>query len=140
MIISNEPIDYPKIISADLLLAMNQTSCDAYFKILKRDGLLVVDSGLVTQIPTNRYIQIPFTQIARKDLGNELASNMISLGAIAYFSRLVSLENLEKALRAKIPKGTEEINIKGLHAGFNTAKKFDISQLPGYKDTEDDEV
>ena len=61
VIISSEFIDYPNVIKPDLLLAMNQASCDAYFPSLKNEGLLIVDSGLVNQIPTNRDVSIPFT-------------------------------------------------------------------------------
>ena len=140
VVISSESIDYPKIIKPDLLLAMNQASCDAYFGILKSEGLLVVDSGLVNQIPTNRYIKIPFTQIARKQLGNELAANMVALGAVAYISGVVSMNHLEKALKTKVPKGTEEINIKGLRAGIKAAKAIDINTLPVYISADDDEI
>lgn len=35
VVISDEEIDYPKAIKPDLLLAMNQKSCDVYFFDLK---------------------------------------------------------------------------------------------------------
>jgi Pyruvate/2-oxoacid:ferredoxin oxidoreductase gamma subunit len=40
VVISSEPIDYPKAMRIDLLLAMTQASCDAYFFDIKPDGLL----------------------------------------------------------------------------------------------------
>ncbi|MGE4561131.1 MAG: 2-oxoacid:acceptor oxidoreductase family protein, partial [Desulfobulbus sp.] len=54
VVISDTPIDYPKARRLDLLLAMNQAACDAYYRDLNPDGLLVVDSSLVEQYPTNR--------------------------------------------------------------------------------------
>ncbi|MBW1869127.1 MAG: 2-oxoacid:acceptor oxidoreductase family protein [Deltaproteobacteria bacterium] len=130
VIISNQTIDYPKAIKPDLLLSMNQEACDTYFSDLKTDGLLVVDSTLVHQVPTNRVAAIPFTRIARKEIGKEMVANMVALGAVGVLSQIISLENLEKALLARVPKGTEEINRKALHAGIEAAKRIDLKNLP----------
>lgn len=130
VIISESPIDYPKALDVDLLLAMTQSACDAYFFDLKPNGLLIVDSELVTQLPTSRSVSIPFTQIARDEIGKELVANMVALGAVGYLSGKVSLEGLKEALLSRIPKGTEEINAKALDAGIREAKKIDLSKLP----------
>ena len=130
VVISGSPIDYPKALQVDLLLAMTQTSCDAYFFDLKSDGLLVVDSGLVTQLPTSRSVSIPFTQLAREETGKELVANMVALGAVGYLCGKVSLDGLEDALLSRVPKGTEEMNSKALRAGIREAKQIDLSLLP----------
>ncbi len=130
VVISGSPIDYPKALQIDMLLAMTQTSCDAYFFDLKSDGLLVVDSGLVTQLPTSRSVSIPFTQIAREETGKELVANMVALGAVGFLSGKVSLDGLEDALLSRVPKGTEKMNSKALRAGIREAKKVDLSLLP----------
>jgi 2-oxoglutarate ferredoxin oxidoreductase subunit gamma len=69
VVISAQPIDYPRAIKLDLLLAMNQISCDTHFRDLKPEGLLVVDSSLVEQTPTGRVIALPFTRLARQVAG-----------------------------------------------------------------------
>ena len=130
VVISGSPIDYPKALHVDLLLAMTQTSCDAYFFDLKSDGLLVVDSGLVTQLPTSRSVSIPFTKIAREETGKELVANMVALGAVGFLCGKVSLDSLEDALLSRVPKGTEKMNSKALRAGIREAKKVDLSLLP----------
>ncbi len=140
VVISNDLIDYPKAMKPNILLAMNQVSCDAYFKSLKNDGLLLVDSSLVEQIPTERAVAVPFTQIARNDIGNEMVANMIALGAVVALSSVVSIENLEKAMKEKIPKGTEVLNLKGLRAGVKAVKSVDINSLPELITQEDEEV
>ena len=90
VVISDQEIDYPKAIKPDLLLAMNQKSCDAYFFDLKPAGMLIVDSTFVRQLPTTRAIAIPFTRIAREKLGKEIGANIIALGALAALSGAVS--------------------------------------------------
>ncbi len=141
VVISSQPIDYPKAIELDMLLAMNQAACDAYFFDLKSNGLLVVDSDLVEQHPTSRIISIPFTAIAKEEIGRELVANMVALGAIGYLSGQVNLDNLEKALLARVPKGTEKMNSKALGRGIEEAAKIDLDLLPrSAMSDEDDEV
>jgi 2-oxoglutarate ferredoxin oxidoreductase subunit gamma len=119
---------------------MNQASCDLYFPDLKPEGLLVVDSTLVNQIPTGRSVAIPFTDIARKETGKELVANVVALGAVGYLSKIVSLKNLESALMERIPKGTETVNLMAFSAGIKAAKKVDLSTLPESNAKEGDEL
>lgn len=130
VVVSDQPIDYPKALELDLLLAMNQASCDAYFYDLKPNGLLVVDSSLVEQHPTSRIITVPFTEIAREKIGRELVANMIALGTIGQLSGLVDVNILEKALLSRIPPGTEEMNRQALYIGIEEAQKFNLDDLP----------
>ncbi|MGD9950666.1 MAG: 2-oxoacid:acceptor oxidoreductase family protein [Desulfobulbus sp.] len=130
VVISDSPIDYPKARQLDLLLVMNQAACDAYYRDLNPDGLLVVDSSLVEQYPTNRVIAIPFTQIAKEELGKEMAANMVALGAVGLLSGQVISNSLEKALLARVPAGTEELNKAALHRGMDEAAKINLDALP----------
>lgn len=130
VVISDSPIDYPKALRVDLLLAMTQAACDAYFFDLQTDGLLIVDSGLVEQVPTSRAVSLPFTQIARQQIGRELVANMVALGAVGCLCGQVSMESLHAALLARVPKGTEEMNRKALQAGIDAAMNIDLSALP----------
>lgn len=124
VVISDVEIDYPKAIKPDLLLAMNQKSCDAYFFDLKPSGLLVVDSSFVKQLPTTRAVGIPFTQIARETIKKELMANIVALSALATLSGVVSLASLEAAILGRVPAGTEELNKKAMQAGIDAAKSY----------------
>jgi len=124
VIVSDEEIDYPKAIKLDLLLAMNQKSCDEYYRDLKEDGMLIVDSTFVTQVPTSKAIQIPFTKIAREKFHREIVANIISLGTITEFMDIISPKDMEAAVLARVPQGTEKLNRDALKAGVMAARKF----------------
>lgn len=124
VIVSDEEVDYPKAIKLDLLLAMNQKSCDEYYRDLKEDGLLIVDSTFVTQVPTSKAIRIPFTKIAREKFHREIVANIVSLGAIAEFMDIISPKAMEAAVLARVPKGTETLNRDALRAGLAAAREF----------------
>jgi len=124
VIVSDEEIDYPKGIKLDLLLAMNQKSCDEYYRDLKDDGVLIVDSTFVTQVPTSKAIRIPFTKIAREKFHKEIVANIISLGAITEFMDIISPKAMEAAVLARVPKGTEKLNRDALKAGLMAAREF----------------
>ena len=123
VIVSDEEIDYPKAMRLDLLLAMNQKSCDEFYPDLKPDGLLIVDSTFVTQIPTPKAFQVPFTRIAREKFKREVVANIIALGALSQLSPIVSAKAVESAVLARVPKGTEKLNRDALRAGMNAAKR-----------------
>ena len=108
VVVSDREIDYPKALKLDLLVCMTQKACDEYYMDLKPEGLLLVDSTFVTQVPTPRALRIPFTRIAREKLGKEMVANIVALGAIAKLTTVVSPRALEQALLDRIPKGTEK--------------------------------
>jgi 2-oxoglutarate ferredoxin oxidoreductase subunit gamma len=140
VVISRQAIDYPRATQLDLLLAMNQASCDTYFGDLKPDGLLVVDSTYVDQLPTGRAVAIPFTQIAREEVGKELVANMTALGAVGYLTKVATLKNLKAALKARVPKGTDKINLKAFDAGVAAAKQVNLGALPSSVMPQDEEI
>ncbi len=123
VVISDEEIDYPKAMKPDLLLAMNQKSCDEFYPDLKPDGILIVDSTFVRQVPTPKAFQVPFTRIAREKFKREVVANIVALGALTQLTPMVSAKAVEAAVLARVPKGTEKLNRDALKAGMVAAKR-----------------
>lgn len=121
VVISDEDIDYPKVMEADALLAMSQEACDKYYYELKKDGLLVVDSVNVDRVPTTRACSVPITQIAEETTGKRITANVVALGVLVGLTAVVSRQAIEAAVTARAPKGTQELNMKALQAGFAAA-------------------
>jgi 2-oxoglutarate ferredoxin oxidoreductase subunit gamma len=120
VIISEKAIYYPKVVSPDFLLAMTQEALNKYSTDLKPEGILVVDSTFVREVPDTfkTVYSVPITKMAKEKLGRDLFANIIALGAVAKLTNAVSKESLEQAVLARVPKGTEEVNRQALKLGY----------------------
>jgi len=124
VVISEEEIDYPKVINPDILLALTQVACDKYYPDLKKGGVLIVDSFFVKKLPSRKkVISVPITSTAEKEVGRKVAANIVALGIITEFTGVVSKEAIKKAVLSRVPKGTEEMNEKALEVGFRIGRE-----------------
>jgi 2-oxoglutarate ferredoxin oxidoreductase subunit gamma len=120
VIISNTPIDYPKLEHADLLVALSQDSTNAYTKTLRKDGVLMYDSEKVTTPPVfpGKSIALPFTRLAKEETGKAQTANVLTLGAVVGITGVVSVDSLRKAVLEAVPAGTQELNSRALEKGL----------------------
>jgi 2-oxoglutarate ferredoxin oxidoreductase subunit gamma len=118
VIISDSSIDYPKVVSPDILVALSQPAYDKYRGEVGKKGMLIIDSDLVES--EESALRVPFSQLA-DELGRRIVANVIMLGTLAKVSDCVTRDSLERAVLKNIPKGTEELNLKALDAGFRSA-------------------
>lgn len=120
VIISDGKIGFPAVRKCDILVAMNQESLNVLVEDLKEDGLLIVDSTNVTDVPETRTQahRIPITETAKKAFGETFYANMIMLGAFTRITGLVSREAMEKTIRENVSKKTIEANIKAFQKGI----------------------
>ena len=130
VIIGEDEIDYPKVIGADVLVAMSQEACDKYFSSVKKGGMLIVDEEKVGRVPTTRAVKVPITRLAAEATGKVITANVVALGLLVGLSGVVSRAAIEKAVTARAPKGTEEMNRAALSAGFAAAERWLAGQPP----------
>ena len=141
VVVSDSEIDYPKALKLDLLVAMNQKACDDYYMDLKPDGVLIVDSTFVKQIPIAKAYQIPFTRIAREKFKREMVANIIALGATTKLTSIVTVKAIEWAVMSRVPKGTGKLNRDALRAGMAAAMKVKKVAFPEtLKELEDEDT
>jgi 2-oxoglutarate ferredoxin oxidoreductase subunit gamma len=126
VVISDGDIDYPKATELDLLLALTQVSCERYIGDLKRDGILIIDSKAVTEVPKGEYrvCPIPIADVAVGRVGKEVVTNIVALGVLTKISGVVTEESMRKAILEKVPKGTEELNMKAFDEGLKAGEEF----------------
>lgn len=126
VIVSDEEINYAEIEHPDVLLAMSQSALDRFAPAIKDGALVIIDSGLVkdTSSVTNsdNIKSYPITSIAIRETGKSILANVVALGIISELTGVVSEEGLKKAVLKKVPKGTEELNVKAMKGGIKAVK------------------
>ncbi len=123
VIISKEEINFPKVTNCDILLSLTQLSCDKYLKGLKSGGILIVDNSVAKPPREDITIyQVPIIDTATDKLNKVMVANIVALGVIYSVTNIVTKESLEKAVLARVPKGTEELNKAALNEGFKLIK------------------
>ncbi len=123
LVISSRPISYPKTESLDLLVALSQEACNNYYRSLKPNGVLLVDSSLVKQAPTSLFLGLPFTTFAKERIGNPLTFNTIVFGAVTHLLPFAEPRVMRKALEENMPPKILAMNIKAFNLGLREARK-----------------
>jgi Pyruvate/2-oxoacid:ferredoxin oxidoreductase gamma subunit len=59
-----------------------------------------------------------------------MVANIVALGAFGFVCPILSVDSIEAAMAARVPRGTKKLNSKALQAGISAAKKFDLDSLP----------
>jgi 2-oxoglutarate ferredoxin oxidoreductase subunit gamma len=121
VIISDNPIDYPKLDQADLFVALSQAAATGYVKTLRKDGILIYDSERVVTLPGfgGTIFGVPFTRLAKEETGRAQTANVLTLGAVVGITGVVSVESIHKAVFEAVPRGTTEVNGKALAKGLS---------------------
>lgn len=66
-----------------------------------------------------RFLSVPIIKTAQEKVGKTIVANIVALGTLVAATNIVSKESIEKAILARVPKGTEELNKKALYEGYN---------------------
>lgn len=123
LVISSQPISYPKTESLDLLVALSQEACNNYYRYLKPNGVLLVDTSLVPQTPTNVFLGLPFTPLAQERVKNPLTLNTVVFGAVTHLLPFAEPRVMRKALEDNLPAKIKDVNLRAFNLGLREAKK-----------------
>ncbi len=100
VIISDEEIGSPLVRNPSAALVLNPPSMTRYAPLVKPNGVLIVDSTLITERSDRtdvREIDVPAKDIA-VELGLPQIANMVMLGALLGATDVLKLETIEKIL------------------------------------------
>jgi 2-oxoglutarate ferredoxin oxidoreductase subunit gamma len=122
VVIAAGEIDHPEVLSADVVVTLSQEAFDKYAASVKPGGLLIVDSDAVHSLRSPEAIKIPIGRLALQKTGKAITANTVALGVLVELTGVVSREAIEKAVTARAPHGTVEMNRKALEAGFEAAR------------------
>ncbi|MGC8564943.1 MAG: 2-oxoacid:acceptor oxidoreductase family protein [Thermoplasmata archaeon] len=119
LVISNEKIDYPYVIDADVIVAFSQKGYDSAYNTLKKDGILIYESDLVSPAKAEKMYGIPATRLVKEKFNKTTSVNMAMLGYLVKITNIVSKQSVLKAVAESVPKGTEKENMDAVELGYN---------------------
>ena len=127
VVVSDGEVYTPIVSRPDTVIVMNEPSLPKFEPMLKKGGLLILNSSLINSRPTRTDIKtvcVPCNKIA-EELGMDRIANLVALGAFIKLTGAVSLEAVADAMKKVYTRAKPEmlaLNKKALEAGFNAVK------------------
>ncbi len=128
VVIADEEIGSPLVQNPPAVIVMNLPSLDKYESMVKPGGVLIVNSSMVDRDVTRNditWVSIPCNEIA-EEAGNRRMANIVATGALLALLPVLSLDEIEAALKAHMPGRHKDLlpkNVEALKRGAEYAKK-----------------
>ena len=122
VVISDGEVSTPVVAAPDTAIIMNEPSLPKFEPLLKKGGLLIINSSLVKSKPTRTDIKVVYVDcngIAEK-IGSLKTATMVALGAFAGATGAVSVDSITSAMKKVFKRAKPEIlelNRKALEEG-----------------------
>jgi 2-oxoglutarate ferredoxin oxidoreductase subunit gamma len=126
VIISDGPINMPKIFQPGILLCMTQEAYNKFSNLIRPGGLLITDKKFVktTRKVDARQIELALYQTVMDEIGNPVVLNICVLGALIGMCGIVKKSSVEKVLADKFPASFMSGNQMALDIGFEMGFEF----------------
>lgn len=119
VIISDEEIDYPKVIQPNLLVCLTQEAYNTYSPIIRPGGLLITDSRYVE---TQRKVDAQQREFAiyetvMAQIGRPIVFNICMLGVVIGLTDIVKPDSVLEVLKDRLPEHSLALNRKAMKIG-----------------------
>jgi 2-oxoglutarate ferredoxin oxidoreductase subunit gamma len=120
VVVSDEPIIYPRVSHPDIMVAMSEEAMKKYGADMRPGALLFIDSDLVKAVGRDdvRTIGVPVSNLATQELGRTIVANIIMMGVLVAKTGVVSTTGMEEAIRQHVPPKTIDLNLKAYRRGL----------------------
>lgn len=124
VIVSDEPVGSPIIITPDVLISMNKPSLDKFEGAVKEGGTILYDKSLIDREVTRADVKVsavPATEIATSD-GKAGMANMIMLGALLKATGIFTLDEIRMGVEKTVPPTKQhlvDVNMAMIEKGYN---------------------
>lgn len=125
IVTANAEIAYPRVVNPDLLVLMSQQAYDKYAPGRPKDSILIVDEDLVDlgDEPPPDVMRAPATRLA-EEIGRRIVANIVMLGFLVGATGVVDLAMVREAVRASVPRGSEELNLAAIDLGYKHGRSL----------------
>ncbi len=130
VVISDDPIIYPRVTHPDIMVAMSEEAMAKYGPDMRPGGVLFIDSDLVKNLNRDdvRRVGVPVSNLATQQLGRTIVANIVMLGVVVAKTGIVSIAGMEQAIRENVPPKTVDLNLKAFHMGLELGGKALIEE------------
>ncbi len=126
VVISDEEVDFPKVVDPEVLVVMSQHAYNQYAEEVKTGGMVILDPDMIPaerQLRDVRVFRVPATKIAEQ-LGRKIVANIVMLGAFLALTNTLEENAIKESIKENIPKGTEELNLTAFAKGYECGKSL----------------
>lgn len=116
--LSDDPIGSPLIINPTILVAMNTPSLDKFVDKVEKDGIIIVDSTLISEKVERTDVKtfyVPATGLA-DEKGLKGLANMIIVGKLLKETNFAEFDAVMKGLKKSIPAKKAALLDKNIEA------------------------
>ncbi|MDX2154513.1 MAG: 2-oxoacid:acceptor oxidoreductase family protein [Bryobacteraceae bacterium] len=120
LVLSDEPVLYPYVGEADVLVVLSQEAYSRFAGTLKPGGMLIVEDELVRIDRTSARAQVfgvPATRLA-EELGRKIVLNIVMVGFFAAVSGLLEPADYEGAIADVVPPKVRDLNLRAFAKGY----------------------
>ncbi|HSW64313.1 MAG TPA: 2-oxoacid:acceptor oxidoreductase family protein [Dissulfurispiraceae bacterium] len=137
LIVSSDPIRYPKVINPQVLICLTQEAYNKFSPIVRPGGLLIADASFVSTVrkADARQIVLPMFETVKKEIGKTVVFNICMVGCVLAFTGIVSKDSVVRALTSRMSPAHLEMNLKALDLGIELAKAHDNNPAHGHPKT-----
>ena len=105
VIISDDEINYPKIISPDIVISLTQEAYNKYAVDLKDEAVIIVDNTLVHEYKQDghKVYAVPITASVKELLGSAVSANIATLGVVNEICKIIEHQWLLDVVISNFP-------------------------------------
>jgi 2-oxoglutarate ferredoxin oxidoreductase subunit gamma len=122
VVITDKEVSTPVVALPDTAIIMNEPSLPKFEPLIKKGGLLIINSSLIKTKPTRTDIRVVYVDcnaIAEK-AGSLKAASLVALGTFAGITGAISIDSIASAMKKVFKRAKPEIldiNRKALEEG-----------------------
>lgn len=122
VVISSTEVATPVVAVPDTAIIMNEPSLPKFEPLVKKGGLLIINSSLVKSKATRTDIRVVYVDCNKiaEEVGSLKTANLVALGTFAAITGAVSIDSIANAMKKVFKRAKPEIlelNRKALEEG-----------------------
>jgi len=136
ILIDDTKIDYPYILSPDIMVAMSETSYTKFKNFLKPESIILIEDDLVKNCAKDkeRIYSIPATRIAEES-GNGIVATIVMLGFMTGLTKILNYSSMQRAIQDTVKNQFLELNQRAFNIGFEYGTIASSSVCKSYKNS-----